>query len=159
MPPTRVLVIGPSDVLLPPCLELRRQVFSGEQGVPEAVESDGRDGECVHFVAVADDETVLGTARMRSMPGCVAKAERVAVRSRMRGRGVGRALMLRLETEAAAKGHTAVLLGAQAAVVGFYARLGYVARGPRYEEAGIEHQLMERRLPTGSDGGEGLVEG
>lgn len=155
----RVLVVGPSDALLPLCLELRRQVFSGEQGVPVAVELDGRDGECVHFAAVSEDGTVLGTARMRSVPGRVAKAERVAVRRRMRGLGVGRALMLRLEAEAASRGHTAVRLGSQAAVVGFYERLGYVARGPRYEEAGIEHQLMERRIPARSGGGQGLVEG
>ena len=159
MPLPRVRVIGPADALLPLCLELRRQVFSCEQGVPVAIESDGREGECVHFAAVAEDGRVLGTARMRSVPGCIAKAERVAVLGSARGLGVGRALMRQLEAKAASTGHTAVQLGAQAAVVGFYQRLGYVPRGPRYEEAGIEHQLMERRAPGPSAAGEGGVEG
>lgn len=35
-------------------LAVRRSVFVEEQGVPESLEVDGKDGEAVHFVAYAD---------------------------------------------------------------------------------------------------------
>ena len=44
-------------------LALRYQVFCREQGVPEHEESDGRDHEAVHLVAVAEGE-VVGTCRL-----------------------------------------------------------------------------------------------
>lgn len=155
----RVLVVDPVDPRLGVCLELRRRVFSGEQGVPVEIESDGRDPECSHVMAVDARGQVLGTARLRvDVYGC-AKAERVAVSADARGLGVGRALMEQLEELAASRGHDTLRLGAQVAVSGFYTRLGYVPVGPRYVEAGIEHQTMVRPLLADSRPGEGAVEG
>ena len=110
--------------------------------MPAEIEVDGRDPDCVHFLASADGEGDLGAARLRVTADGVAKAERVAVRATARGRGVGRALMRALEAEAAAAGHAAVLLGAQAGAIPFYIRLGYAPVGPRFMEADIEHQMM-----------------
>ena len=41
---------GPQE--LDAAIELRREVFVGEQGVSEADEFDGREEECVHVLAV-----------------------------------------------------------------------------------------------------------
>ncbi|HAZ62117.1 MAG TPA: drug:proton antiporter, partial [Armatimonadetes bacterium] len=71
--------------------ELRRAVFVLEQGVSEAEEWDGLDGECRHWLAWAEDRAV-GTARLR-VTGDVACVQRVAVAADWRRRGVGRALM------------------------------------------------------------------
>lgn len=126
-------------------MAIRYQVFVAEQGVPEDLEVDGLDERCTHFVAI-DGRVAVGTARMRTYHEGVAKAERVAVLAAWRGRGVGHALMDAVEAEAAATGHTAVLLNAQKDVVPFYLSRGYVSEGPEFEEAGIPHQRMRKGL-------------
>jgi ElaA protein len=127
------------------CVALRREVFIDEQRVPEALELDGDDDACVHFVAVEGDGTAIGTARLR-MLGDKAKAQRVAVRRSLRGRGVGAAIMGALEDEARALGATKVTLSSQVHALGFYERLGYVAHGDVYDDAGIPHRDMTKSL-------------
>ena len=39
-----------------------------------------------------------------------------------------------------------VTLGAQVTALGFYERLGFVAQGPVFEDAGIDHREMILRL-------------
>ena len=129
---------------LPDCLAVRRVVFVEEQGVEEALEVDGLDEACAHVVAWAGDACV-GTARLRITEGGAAKVERVAVLASARGTGLGHRLMDAIEAEARRRGLAEVVLNAQAAVIGFYAARGYVAEGPRFDEAGIEHQKMRRR--------------
>jgi predicted GNAT family N-acyltransferase len=145
MQPVRVHAFRPPDPRLERCHAVRRRVFIEEQGVPAEIERDGRDGACLHFLAVAEGAGDVGAARLRVTPGGVAKAERVAVLAGARGLGVGRALMRALEGAARDAGHPEVVLGAQAGAIVFYERLGYLPVGPRFMEAGIEHQQM--RLP------------
>jgi predicted GNAT family N-acyltransferase len=147
----RVRVLRPAHPDLARCHALRREVFIEEQRVPAEIEVDGRDPDCVHFLASGGDGGDLGAARLRVTPDGVAKAERVAVRAAARGLGVGRALMRALEAEAREAGHQEVVLGAQAGAIAFYLRLGYAPVGPRFMEADIEHQMM--RLPLGADAG------
>ena len=120
--------------------ELRRAVFVLEQGVSEAEEWDGLDGECRHWLAWAEDRAV-GTARLR-ITGDVACVQRVAVAADWRRRGVGRALMAAVEDAARAAGCTRVQLGAQLTALAFYHRLGYSAHGPVFDYAGIPHRAM-----------------
>lgn len=124
------------------CWAVRRIVFIEEQRVPEDLEVDGLDPECVHFVAL-EAGRVIGTARLRPLaePG-LAKAERVAVLAEHRRLGVGARLMDALEAEARRRGLQAVVLNAQASAIEFYHRRGYVELGPRFDEAGIPHQKM-----------------
>jgi len=126
------------------CLAIRRSVFIEGQSVPEQLEVDGRDAEALHFIA-RRGRTAIATARLRVLGGD-AKAERVAVLSAERGRGLGRLLMQVLEERAHQRGLTRVVLSAQEAVVGFYEQLGYCTEGERFEEAGIPHVKMWKRL-------------
>jgi len=130
---------------LPGCFAVRAVVFTDGQGVPTPIERDGRDDEAVHVVARVRGE-VVGTARMRSVPGG-AKAERVAVLEAWRGHGVGAGLMAALERIAATQREGEITLHAQAAVVPFYERLGYTPVGAPFVEADIPHQAMSKKLP------------
>jgi ElaA protein len=127
------------------CIALRREVFIDEQHVPEELELDGDDDACVHFLVVDDDAVAVGTARMRLI-GDKAKAQRVAVRRSVRGRGVGVAIMQALEDEARRLGAHKVTLSSQVHALGFYERLGYVAHGDVYDDAGIPHRDMTKLL-------------
>lgn len=128
------------------CLALRFAVFCEEQGVSEAEERDGRDGEARHLLARADG-VPAGTLRLRVVEGA-AKLERVCVAKPMRGTGLGAALTeAALALAARLPGVTYAKLGAQVPVIAFYERLGFTAEGPEYLDAGIPHRDMTRPLP------------
>jgi predicted GNAT family N-acyltransferase len=63
-----------------------------------------------------------------------------------RGLGIGVALVRAIEDEARRLGLSVVELHAQTHALGFYERLGYVAYGSEYEEAGIAHRSMSCAL-------------
>jgi predicted GNAT family N-acyltransferase len=125
-------------------LALRHRVFCEEQGVALDLEADGRDGEALHVVAVSDG-AVVGTCRL-VLAGRTAKLGRMAVEPEARGRGIGAALLAGAEREARAAGASRIALNAQAHARELYARGGFGERGEAFEEAGIAHVLMEKRL-------------
>ena len=125
-------------------LALRHRVFCEEQGVAVDLEADGRDGEALHVVAVSDG-AVVGTCRVVG-DGATAKLGRMAVEPEARGRGVGARRLAGAEREARAAGAHRIALHAQAQARELYARGGFAERGEIFEEAGIEHLLMEKRL-------------
>ena len=77
------------------------------------------------------------------IPGRYPHIGRVAVLKEQRGRYWGVGVMEALHEEARRRGYAGVTLGAQEYAVGFYARLGYVARGELFLDAGIEHRWMD----------------
>jgi predicted GNAT family N-acyltransferase len=127
-------------------MALRHRVFCEEQGVPEDLERDAHDGDALHLVALDASGAVVGTCRLvRRGPAMV--LGRMAVERAARGRGVGARLLDLAHAEAAAAGAREVELHAQAEAVAFYARFGYAAEGPEFEEAGIPHRVMRRGVP------------
>ena len=127
---------------------VRRTVFVDEQGVDEEIEYDEHDepgAAAAHFVAY-DDGAPVGAARLREHEEGVGKVERVAVLAERRGEGVGRELMRAVEREAERREFAKLKLHAQTRVSGFYDRLGYERRGEEFEEAGIPHVEMYKRI-------------
>jgi predicted GNAT family N-acyltransferase len=125
-------------------LELRRRVFSEEQGIRPEADQDGRDGEALHVIAFHDG-TLVATCRL-VMVGEVAMLGRLAVQRSDRRHGVGRAVLEAAERAALAEGARRVALHAQLPVQGFYERSGYSPYGEVFEEEGIGHVAMEKRL-------------
>lgn len=121
---------------------IRRAVFIDEQGVPEALEWDEYDAVSTHWLALAGDGSPIGCARL--LPG--GHLGRMAVLPAWRGRGVGRALLDAVLHAARMRGERLLRLSAQTHAAGFYARAGFVADGPVYEEAGILHVAMQMTL-------------
>ncbi|WP_306155037.1 GNAT family N-acetyltransferase [Roseovarius sp. MMSF_3281] len=127
------------------CLALRRAVFIDEQGVSEAEEMDGRDGQAHHILATLKGRPV-GCARILTK-GKTGKIGRVCVLKEGRGRGIGAALVQAcVDHIATLPGLTRAELGAQIHAIGFYEGLGFAAYGPDYDDAGIPHRDMERAL-------------
>jgi predicted GNAT family N-acyltransferase len=67
-----------------------------------------------------------------------------------RGSGVGQALMRAALARAEAAGAREARLHAQTVAQAFYAKLGFVAFGPVFDEDGIPHIAMRRPLPCRS---------
>ena len=127
------------------CRQLRRTVFIEEQGVSEADEIDDKDDAAIHLLATVDG-VPMGWARLILL-GEVGKIGRVCVLQQARGTGLGAALMRAAVAELRRQpGVTQAKLGAQIHALGFYERLGFVAEGPVYDDAGIAHRDMVMAL-------------
>lgn len=129
------------------CVAIRHQVFVREQCVDEALERDGRDGDCIHYLALGADGPV-GTGRVMPLEDRY-KIQRVAVLPRARGTGLGAALMrfmmADLANEAEAAGRT-FFLSSQVHALPFYEKLGFSVCSGVYMDAGIPHRDMRAVL-------------
>lgn len=120
------------------CLAIRMEVFVSEQNVPEDEERDEWDATALHILALVHGQPA-GTARaLVKAPGLI-KIGRVAVHMPYRGTGLGARLMRAVE---AVHPGAAFMLDAQLQAMNFYAKLGYVAEGPVFGDAGIPHRRM-----------------
>ncbi|UCE18774.1 MAG: GNAT family N-acetyltransferase [Gemmatimonadota bacterium] len=125
-------------------LMLRVEVFVVEQNGPPDEEPDVYDKEST-FIVAKDDHNIVGTARFRWVRDEI-KIERIAVKKKYRGRGIGKELVrqaLRYIEEKHPKG---VYLHAQTVAEEFYRKLGFESVGERFMEAGIEHIKMIRKV-------------
>jgi len=144
---------------------VRDAVFVHEQQVPAELERDAADPQCLHVLARDADGRPIGTGRLvppgLAVNGCVGadgtdpgpalaavlpRIGRMAVLREWRGRGVGAAMLAALTSIARDRNWKAIELHAQADAIDFYVRNGYLPVGPRFMEAGIEHQSMRRAL-------------
>jgi predicted GNAT family N-acyltransferase len=142
-PPTAT-VATPED--RPEIAALRTRVFVEEQGVPPEIEQDAADDDAVHVLSRDDRGAVVATGRLL-VRGRSAGIGRMAADAAVRGRGHGAAVLAELHRQAVLLGVTEIELHAQVGARGFYERAGYTAVGEEYEEAGITHVTMRRRLP------------
>jgi len=126
------------------CCDIRKTVFVEEQAVPLELEMDEYDETATHFL-LREGNMPLATARLLDKHGR-AKIGRVAVLQEARGRGLGLLLMRAVLDEARRQGFTESVLDSQTYAIPFYERLGFVAEGAEFDDAGIPHYLMRRRL-------------
>ncbi len=117
---------------------VRRAVFIEEQAVPESLEWEELDRDCVWFVARLGSGEVIGTARLTPDN----RIGRMAVSRPWRHGGVGTALLGAALSAARRRGVPTVRLSAQTHAVPFYARFGFRAEGTMYMDAGIPHVAM-----------------
>ncbi len=128
--------------------QVRTEVFVQEQRIPVEMEWDEADPTAVHALAVNRLGQPVATGRLLQHAPGVAKIGRMAVSRVLRGGGLGRDILQTLMHAAAQRGDHEVCLHAQRSAEGFYARLGFVPRGEPFEEAGIAHIEMFKRLPA-----------
>lgn len=124
---------------------VREQVFCREQGVPRDEELDGRDEEALHLVALRPDGRVIGTLRLL-VNGDTAKVGRVAVERDWRRLGIASRMLDVALSGARERGCSEARLAAQTQTTGLYERAGFTVESDQFEEAGIPHVWMGRRL-------------
>ena len=108
----------------------------------EEEEWDSADLTCVHALALTGKRDAVGTGRLEP----TGKIGRLAVLREFRGLGVGEGLLEWLVGQARRQGHESVYLHAQVHALQFYLRHGFVPQGPEFDEVGIPHQRMSRKL-------------
>jgi predicted GNAT family N-acyltransferase len=130
---------------MPEVAALRTRVFVDEQGVPPEIERDDADATAVHVLSRDMAGRVVATGRL-VLRGTTAGIGRMAADAAVRGQGHGSAVLAELHRQAVQRGVTEIELPAQLPARAFYERAGYTAVGEVYEEAGIAHITMRRRL-------------
>ena len=130
----------------PDATRIRTDVFVDEQRIPKDLEWDEADAVALHAVAYNRLGQAVGTGRLLPADAGVAKIGRMAVHRVLRGCRLGEQLLQSLMAAARARGDRELLLHAQRSAQSFYARLGFQPRGDGFEEAGIPHVEMTRRL-------------
>lgn len=126
-------------------VSVRVAVFVDEQGIPREEEIDEFDDVAVHCVGYGDDGAPVAAGRLVLVDG-YGKIGRMAVLKQHRGRGLGARVLDALEREGAARGVRLFKLSAQLSARVFYDRAGYEAIGSVYDEVGIPHIAMEKRI-------------
>ena len=124
---------------------IRRLVFQGEQGVDPVLDFDGQDETAEQIIAYLDEQPV-GTARIRYLDKQVAKIERLAVLSTARGQGIGKKIMEKALDVIAQNNIQEVIIHAQEYIKSLHQQLGFEQQGERFEEAGIPHVKMRKKL-------------
>lgn len=121
---------------------IRYSVFVEEQRVPVELEWDDMDAQSWHALAFAEDGTPVATGRL--LPD--GHIGRMAVLRVARGTGIGARVLDALLAKAAQLGYPELILNAQTHAAPFYARVGFERIGDEFEEAGIPHIEMRKRL-------------
>ncbi|MCX2574747.1 GNAT family N-acetyltransferase [Pedobacter sandarakinus] len=133
-------VIHPED--LDKVFAIRKIVFVDEQNCPPELEWEHED-ESIHFLASHNGQP-CGACRWRKTD-LGYKLERFAVLKDFRGMGVGRALIAETLSDLPEDAHY-IYLNSQLNAMSLYAKFGFVAQGEQFEEAGIQHFKMVKKV-------------
>jgi predicted GNAT family N-acyltransferase len=128
-------------------LDLRRAVLRRPLGLDFSPE----DLKCeVHDIHLGAFEAGLILATLVLTPqGCsTVKMRQVAVAPALQGRGVGTDLVAYSERVAKDRGFSTMVLHARDTAVPFYLRLGCSLEGEQFEEVGIPHRSMSKKLTS-----------
>ncbi|MBD2303937.1 GNAT family N-acetyltransferase [Chroococcidiopsis sp. FACHB-1243] len=124
---------------------VRAAVFQLEQGIEPELDFDGKDETSDQILAYMNAQPI-GTARIRYLDDRAAKIERLAVLPIARGKGIGKLIMEKAIELAAQKKMQEVVLHSQEYIQGLHQKLGFEPEGAVFEEAGIPHVKMRKKL-------------
>jgi predicted GNAT family N-acyltransferase len=138
--------IQPDDALYAQELELRFKVLREPLGHARSDVLFPFEHDSLHLVALDRGRQVVGCVLFHPEHPTFGRLFQMAVASPERGRGLGRELVRRLESELARRGVREVHLHARANVVRFYEQLGYQIHGEPFVEVSVLHRSMRREL-------------
>lgn len=147
------LWIDSRDLLYSDWLALRYRILREPLGLSFSAEDLAAEKSQRHLIAVEND-VVFGGLIVAPRDDTFWKVRQVAVTERARGKGLGSALMRRMESDARAGGVTSLVLHSREKVIPFYRNLGFTCVGDTFIEVGIPHRKMVRDL-TGGERGKG----
>ena len=129
--------------------EIRRKVFIEEQNVAPEIEIDGSDALASGVVVYNNEKKPVATGRLILVDDEMTIG-RVAVLKEERGKKLGDLVVRMLIRRACECGYEKQIAHVQTHACGFYEKLGFIAEGEEYLEAGIPHVTM---VHTGDVGG------
>jgi predicted GNAT family N-acyltransferase len=120
--------------------KIRYEVFVEEQKVPQEIEFDGLDQIASHYLMIYKDLPACTSRLRRTKKGM--KLERFAVSNKLRGRGIGKELLMYMLDDLK-NNRQEIYLHAQKSAIPFYEKMGFSKIGEEFLEAGIKHITMK----------------
>lgn len=126
--------------------DLRYRILREPWGKERGSERNEGDAEATH-IALWEDSTLIGVARLDLVEKQLCQARFVAVENNFQGKGYGKQIMAALEEEAIKLGYQKITLHAREIALPFYQKLGYTLVGPSYKLFDqIQHFEMFKQL-------------
>ncbi len=125
---------------------IRQTVFVEEQGFRE--EFDTLDNTAVHAVGFIDGSPVATGRIFPAEENGAYYLGRLAVLKNFRKNGTGSKMLVFLESEAAKRGASKIILHAQIQAQPFYEKNSYIAEGEPFLEGSAPHITMMKKLRT-----------
>ncbi len=125
-------------------LDIRRNVFINEMGVPESIELDELDtlgSPCEHVLVLYDNKPI-GTLRANLTIKDKVKIQRFCFLAEYRKLGFGKQLLEFAENELHKKGYKYFFLEAKFSVHPFYEKCGYKKVSDIFYEVNVPHVKM-----------------
>ncbi len=98
------------------------------------------------LIGAFEDDTMLGCCMVVKENEEECRLRQMAVLNTLRGKGVGRAIMIFAENIARDRGFKRMIMHARASALGFYEKLGYQSVGDEFIEITIPHYIMQKDL-------------
>ena len=136
--------IGTKDPEYPEERSLRSEVLIRPFGITPGAEVFPTEDQSYHLVAI-DEGRVVGCA-IFIPEGKTGRICQMAVVPFLQKKGLGAALMSRLEKRLRGEEFEDAYLHARHYAVGFYERMGYRIEGEPFEEVGMKHFVMRKAL-------------
>ena len=110
-------------------------------GLAQGTEQDKYENQAIPLIAVMEDK-VVGSVRFRILANNLGSLSYLSVLPEFQGQGIGKQLVLHLIEIARKKGVKTVRARARKGVLGFYEKLGFVARGEETIFLDIPHVFV-----------------
>ena len=110
-------------------------------GLARGTEQDKYENQAITLIAVIE-EKIVGSVRFRILANNLGGLSYLAVLPEFQGQGIGKQLVLHLIEIARERGVKTVKAKARKGVLGFYEKLGFVARGEEIMFLGIPHVFV-----------------
>ena len=143
-PGTKFEIIEHGSEIYLTAVRLRDEILVNPAGVVTTAEDVAAERDWIHVVGFLDGE-VVATCLLVPEAGAV-RMKRVAVASSLQGGGIGTRMLRFCEDRVQSIGVSELSAHARETAVRFYVKNGFVDGGAYFEEAGIPHVVVRKRL-------------
>lgn len=126
-------------------LMLRWEVLQKPLGLPPGSEQFPKESESLHLLAM-DGKKVVGCILFHPESEKTGRVSQLAVSDEYQGKRFGRQIIHVLEKMLSKKGIEEIYLHVLEEATSFYRQLGYEEHGSPYENMGVYHREMKKRL-------------
>lgn len=128
---------------------LRYEILRRPLALTFSVEQLEKEYEDLHLGCYAQHSgQLVGCLVLQNIDEKTLKMRQVAVDTAAQNQGIGKQLVAAAEAHAKAKDCSNMVLHARETAVDFYLKLGYQIEGTRFEEVGIPHFKMSKKINT-----------
>lgn len=125
---------------------LRDKILRAPLGLTFKEEDLSKEWNDFHLGAFNEQGELCGCLVLQPIQSEKIKMRQVAVNTELQGQGIGGELVRFAERFASKKGYKEIILNARIPAVKFYQDLNYKIQGDEFEEVGIPHLKMSKKI-------------